>query len=251
MLTVAHELHSRRWCAHFGGSVSARVGPGRFLITPARCSLGAVADADLVVVTAEGVVVSGVRDAARDLPFHLETYRARADVAAVALAQPPSALGLSVAGGVPRPTVVADAVVSLGTEVPKIDFAFPGERNWSQELAPALEDADAVLLDQKGVLAVGAELESVLLRIESVEHVSQVQLAAAQAGRTRELSASDIQQLLKERRRMGWGAAGRHDLESQVRTELPVVKPKEATADGLVGVRTFAPPKRGRIDFSP
>lgn len=246
-LALARELHARGWCPHDTGSVTLRVSPGRFLCTPARRSFGALVDADLVVLDLSGEHVSGVRTATPALPFHLEAHRRRPDVGAVAIALPPAALGASVAGVPLLPTLVADAVVVLGTEIPALNYCTPGARDWAKGFDAALVDADALVLAQRGVMTMGPDLESTLLRMETVEHLAQVQIAAERLGGARELPASDVQELLKRRRARGWGRAGRHDAQARARAELPVVKPKPATPNGLVGVRTFAPPRSQRL----
>jgi len=73
-----------------------------------------------------------------------------------------------------------------------------------------LLESDAVLLAGHGVLSWGVDLEQAYLRMELVEHLSQIANLAAPVGGVQALPASTLAPLLEARTRVGLGRAGRH-----------------------------------------
>ncbi len=202
-------LHARGWVANHDGNVTARLEPERFLATPTSFSKASVSREDLIVVDPAGKLVSGRQRVFSEIELHLLVYRQRPDVRAVLHAHPPTATGLSVAGIAVRTTMMAEPVVSLGASVPLVPYARPKTPEFTTALLPHLEDADALVLQNHGVLTYGPDLETALLRMELVEHLARIQLAAMQAGRVCDIPAGDLPPLLEARAKAGLGAAGR------------------------------------------
>lgn len=209
LVHTSHAVHTRGWVANHDGNLSLRLGDGRFLATPTAMSKGAVGLADLIVVDAAGKVVAGRRKAFSELALHLFIYRQRPDVAAVIHAHPPTATGLAVAGVAVRPTLLAEPVVSLGATIPLVPYARPKSPEWTLNMAPHLADADVLLLENHGVVAYGPDLETAFLRLELVEHLARIQLAAAQMGGARDIPDADVAPLLASRTKAGLGRAAR------------------------------------------
>jgi L-fuculose-phosphate aldolase len=142
-----------------------------------------------------------------EIGLHLTVYQRRPDVAAVVHAHPPHATALAVSGSrlLERP-FIAEAVVSLGASIPTVPFAPPGPAACAA-LAPHVDAVDAVLLGNHGVLAWGADLEQASLRLELVEHLARIALAAQAAGGVQPLPESAIPPLLEARAKAGLGMA--------------------------------------------
>lgn len=185
LLRTSHAIHARGWVANHDGNVSAHLGEGRYLATPTAVSKAAVTAESLIVVGLDGKVLTGTRKGFSEWKLHRAAYAARPDIAAVLHAHPPSATGLAVAGMSLGEPFLAEPVVSLGREIPLVPFGMPGENDAA--LADALGCADAVLLANHGVLTVGPDLETCLLRMELVEHLSRIYLASLPAGGPRRL----------------------------------------------------------------
>jgi L-fuculose-phosphate aldolase len=182
LVETSRALHRRGWVANHDGNVTARLGPGRFLSTPTAVSKGAVAAEMLIVVDDQARVVAGTRKAFSELKLHLAAYRARPDIGCVVHAHPPTATGFAVAGLGLGPAFMAEPVVSIGRDVPLVPFGLPGDPQLEADLCGALAGADCVLLANHGVLTVGPDLETCLLRMELVEHVAKIALVARQLG---------------------------------------------------------------------
>ena len=90
---------------------------------------------------------------------------------------------------------LAEPVVSLGPRIPLVPFGMPGTDDLNRDLAKALGQADAVLLANHGVLTVGPDLDTCLLRMELVEHMAKIALVAHQLGGAKALPAGVTQDL--------------------------------------------------------
>jgi L-fuculose-phosphate aldolase len=204
---VSVRLHARGWVANHDGNVTARLAAGRFLATPTSVSKAVVTGGGLLVVGDSGERLAGDGKPFSEIGLHLTVYRNRPDVNAVVHAHPPGATGLACAGStlLERP-FLAEAVVSLGPTIPTVPFAAPGAAACAA-LAPFVLGHDAVLLGNHGALAWGADPEQAYLRLELVEHLAQIALAAERAGGPRPLPESALAPLLEARRKAGLGLA--------------------------------------------
>jgi L-fuculose-phosphate aldolase len=202
---VARRLHAAGWVANHDGNVTARDG-ARFLATPTATSKRLVGDRDLIEVDARGVV-RGPGKVFGEIGLHLAIYERRPDVGCVVHAHPPHATAISASRGNPieRP-FIAEAVVSLGPRIPKLPYAQPGDAARAA-LAPWCELVDAVLLGNHGVIAWGADPEQAVLRLELVEHLARIAIAAAPLGGIEPLPEAAIAPLLAARAKANLGRA--------------------------------------------
>jgi L-fuculose-phosphate aldolase len=198
LVAVSHSLHARGWVANHDGNASARLGEGRFLATPTAVSKAQVRPEMIIVVDDNGQVVSGTRKSFSEVKLHLAAYRVRADVGSVVHAHPPTATGFAVAGVELGEPFMAEPVVSIGPRVPLVPFGLPGDSALESALSDALGGADVVLLANHGVLAVGPDLETCMLRIELLEHVARIALVARQLGGPVSLPPALIETLTKK-----------------------------------------------------
>lgn len=202
VVRVSRAVHDNGWVANHDGNVSARLGEGRFLATPTATSKGAVRPEHLIVVDGEGQRLQGTRGSFSELKLHLAVYRRRPDVGAVLHAHPPTATGFAVAGASLEPPFMAEPVVSLGRWIPTVPFGLPGDPALDDALNDALGRAQVILLGNHGVLAVGPDPDLCLLRMELVEHLAKIALAARQLGGPRPLDEALVSQLHAKHRKL-------------------------------------------------
>ena len=209
---VARHLHARGWVANHDGNVTARDG-SRFLATPTATSKRLIQERDLIEVDAKGQAV-GRGKAFGEIGLHLAIYERRPDVGCVVHAHPPHATAISAARDNPIETpFIAEAVVSLGPRIPRIPYAQPGDAA-KAALAPWCELVDAVLVGNHGVFAWGADPEQALLRLELVEHLARIAIAAAPIGGVQPLPAAAIPPLLAARAKANIGRAADRAVET-------------------------------------
>lgn len=202
---VSRILHERGWVANHDGNVTVRDG-ARYLATPTATSKRLITDRNLIELDAKGQVVGSGR-VFGEIKLHLTVFERRPDVGCVVHAHPPNATAIASSRGNPieRP-FIAEAFVSLGPRIPKVPYAPPGDAA-AAALAPWCELVDAVLLANHGVLAWGADPEQALLRLELVEHLAKIAIAAIPLGGIEPLPEDSLAPLLAARAKANIGRA--------------------------------------------
>lgn len=238
---TARFLHRAGWCANHDGNVTARDG-NRYIATPTATSKRLVAEKDLIEVDGKGNVLGRGR-VFGEIGLHLVVYERRPDVGAVVHAHPPYATAISASRGNPieRP-FIAEAVVSLGPVIPKVPYAQPGDAA-KAALAPWCELVDAVILGNHGVIAWGKDCETALLRLELVEHLAKIAVAAVPLGGVEPLPDSALEPLLAARAKAGIGRAADRALE----TAPQLLGRPLATAGGQKPVVACAPAPHANV----
>jgi L-fuculose-phosphate aldolase len=224
----ARELHARGWVANHDGNVTARDG-ALIVATPTATSKRRVSERGLVEVDLAGKPHGSGR-VFGEIGLHVTVYQRRPDVGAIVHAHPPHATAIACASGsnpIERP-FIAEAVVSLGPIVPRVAFAAPGDPA-RQALAPWCELVDAVLLGGHGVIAWGQDCEQALLRLELVEHLARVALAAQAIGGVAALPADALASLYAARAKAGLGRAADRAVEIAAKVAGPA-QPKAVVA---------------------
>ncbi len=195
LVEICRQLHARDLIGAGEGNVSVRRGDGRFVVTPLGANKGLLEPGDLVVVDAAGRVVSGAGRPSSELGMHLAAYAARPDVNAIVHAHPITAVALTVAGHPPPSDLVPEAAVTLGV-IAVAPFATPGTDEVSASLAPLLRGHDVFLLERHGAVALGSSLAEAFDRMETLERVARVALAARLLGRCEALPAAAVEKVL-------------------------------------------------------
>jgi L-fuculose-phosphate aldolase len=232
VVAASHELAGRGWVANHDGNVTARAGRGRFLATPTATAKARVTERLLLEVDADGKRIAGNTRPFGELNLHLALYACRADVGAVVHAHPPYATALAASGNnlIERP-FIAEAVISIGPWIPLIPFALPGPEA-AEGLAPYAGEVDAVLMQNHGAIAWGADVEQALLRLELVEHLARIATLAQATGGVAPLPDDALRALAKKRASSGLGAAADR---------------AEAVADRILASPSAPEPSRGQL----
>ncbi|MCD6357036.1 MAG: class II aldolase/adducin family protein [Thermoproteales archaeon] len=176
-------LFNRGLISALGGNVSARIpGSEEFWITPSGIFKGELTAEDLVKLDLEGNILEGFLRPSIEWPFHAAIYKVRPDVNAVVHAHNPFTLGLTLAGMGLKPITVEAVMVLRKVEV--VPFAFPG----TEELAnlvkeKAMAGARAIVLQNHGIVAMGANLYEAEAIAETLEEVAIAQFVAMALGK--------------------------------------------------------------------
>ena len=182
VLTACRVLTHFRIAEGFG-HVSARVPDSdRILITPRR-ALGLVTEVELVELDPDGRQVGGDGRPPLEFAMHLAIYRRRPDIKAMARGHPRHVAAYACSG---EPLKVAHGFgANLGHVVPvfgKPVLVANAER--AEGIVDALGDAQAVILQSNGMLAVGESVPHACVQALFLEETAQVQLLAEGAGFT-------------------------------------------------------------------
>ena len=173
------------------GNISARLGPHALLVTPAGREKGGLSPEELLVVDLEGTVVGGAGRPSTETPMHLLCYRRRGDVGGVVHAHPPVATAFAAAGVPLDAPVMPEIVLTVGA-IPLVPYATPGTEELARALEPWVDGHDAFLLASHGVLTLGRDVREALHRMERVEHLAKVTLAARLLGGPRPLTDAQV-----------------------------------------------------------
>jgi L-fuculose-phosphate aldolase len=191
---VCRRLWERGLVAGQEGNVSARLSAGRILVTPAGFSKVDVTPDDLVVVSAEGQVISGLHRASSELAVHLRAYARRPDVHAVVHAHPPVATGMALAGVTLPVNALPEIIVLLGP-VPLVPYGMPGSNDVADRFEPFWAGHDAFLMANHGALTLGPDMRVAHQRMESLEQAAKIVTTARGLGAIRELSETEVRAL--------------------------------------------------------
>ena len=201
MIRICQWLAQRAFVAAEGGVVSTRVSRNQILITPRGRGLGWVSTEHLVLLDTEGQIVEGELEPSLSYRLHLTVYRQRREIAAAIQAQPPAATAFAVAGTPLVQPVLPQTVLTLGS-VAVTKYAPP----YTEEAARAIDDLiqrhDALLLKNRGLLAIGVSLMDALQNLERVEQLASTLLAAKALGHIDLLSGTQVKKLMALRERM-------------------------------------------------
>jgi L-fuculose-phosphate aldolase len=224
--TAGRWIHGRGFVASTDGNISVRLDSHRILTSPTGMSKGMMVPDDLVITDLQGRKLSGLREPSSELAMHLLIYRRRPDVHAVCHAHPPVATAHAAAGIPLNKALLSEIVLSLGC-IPVAEYGTPGTPELSDALEPLVQNFDAILLANHGVVTFGADLLNAFFRMETVEHFAQVSLVTELLGKQVLLSGRDVEKLLAARARYGTTTA------STVGAECPVTRESAGgVADG-------------------
>jgi len=188
-------LHERGFVAATDGNLSVRLSENRILSTPTCMSKGCMRTSDLVVVDAEGRLVSGKRNVSSEIGMHLLIYRLRPDVKGIVHAHPPTATGFAASGVPLNQPLVCEVVIGLGS-IPLAKYGTPGTTELTDALEPLVPDFDAILMSNHGVVAYGSDIEQAYMKMETVEHFAKIALVTHQLGHQQPLGATELEKLV-------------------------------------------------------
>jgi len=220
--TAGRWIHSRGFVASTDGNISVRLDSRRILTSPTCISKGLMTPDDMVITDLQGKKLAGRREPSSELSMHLLIYHRRPDVNSVCHAHPPIATAHAAAGLPLNKALLSEIILSLGC-VPLARYGTPGTQELSDSLEPLVQNYDAILMANHGVVTYGADLLTAFFRMETVEHFAQVSLAAGQLGKQVLLSGRDVERLLAARVRYG------------ITTSAPVSSDYPVTSDNNAG----------------
>lgn len=213
IIQIGRLLYDKGFITASDGNISARLGPGRILVTPSGLHKGFVESEQILVVDENGRRLSPKTAASRDLkptselPLHLEVYRRRNDVEAVVHAHPPVTIALSIAGVPMSDCLLPETIVFLGL-IPTTQYATPSSVESLQAIRDFIGGHDALVLQRHGSLTVGSNLMEAFMRLETMEQNARIAFMLAQLGVRNPLPPNEVSKLLRQRAEMGLSRPG-------------------------------------------
>jgi L-fuculose-phosphate aldolase len=199
---VGRWLYSKGLVVANEGNISVRLAERRILVTPSGKCKGRMGLEELLVTDLNGEVVRGPGRPSSEMLMHLLIYRSRPDVHAVCHAHPPTATGFATARRALEAPVLPEIIVGLG-KIPLASYGTPGTWEVCAGLEPLVQNYDAILLENHGVVTCGANLETAFQHMETVEQFAKVMLTAELLGGPHLLPRAEVQKLVGAKRRSG------------------------------------------------
>ena len=205
---IGRRIYQDGYVAANDGNISVKVDENDYYCTPTGVSKGFLTPEMICRVDAQGNKVEECAwRPSSEFKMHLQVFRDRPDVRAVVHAHPPTATGFAVAGLPLDEYIMPEAIIFLGT-VPLTPYGTPSTDEIPKAIAPYLQNHDAFLLQNHGVLTVGVTLNDAFFRMETVEFYAKISLIARQLGGAKELPPEEIEKLMEVRK--SFGVPGRH-----------------------------------------
>jgi L-fuculose-phosphate aldolase len=192
--------YQKGYLASTDGNLSARMQDGHILCTPTMINKGFVGPEDPVVVDLEGRHVRGVRKASSEIAMHNLIYKLRPDVHAVVHCHPPAATAYAAAGIPLNKALISEVVLALGC-IPLAEYGTPGTPELTDRLRPWVENYDALLMANHGVVTYGADMMEAYNRMDTVEHFARISICTRILGEEKLLSGEDVEKLWVQRQR--------------------------------------------------
>ena len=160
---------------NYGGNISARLGPDRFLTKPTGIGLIDCGVSDLVVTDDQGRPLEGYAAPTKEIQVHLALFRARADVHGIIHYHTPYATAYANAQKpLPLPTLHARRILK---KVPVLPELQEGSDALARAVAAAFSDADVkgILMCNHGLIAVGPNLREAQYVAELMEESAHIE----------------------------------------------------------------------------
>ncbi|MCL5960873.1 MAG: class II aldolase/adducin family protein [Chloroflexi bacterium] len=195
--------------ADYLGHVSARV-PGTDLVvvkprhSPKITSFAAMTAREMAVVNLDGKHIDGDYPPPSEVQLHLQVLKARPDVGSVVHTHQRMATAFGIAGREILPVLHLEAgVVAKGLPVyPSPDLIITVEQG--AEVARALGQSTACLLQGHGVVVVGEIVEEATVNTIHLENLAEMNYRVAQLGTAKVISPESIAKNMVEKQPI-WG----------------------------------------------
>jgi L-fuculose-phosphate aldolase len=181
---AGRELHEHGLVKGNSGNISAKIpSTDTFLIKPSGARMKFLKPEELVLVDLQGNKIRGELNVSVETPIHAAIYRARKDVQAVVHTHAPTATAFGIAKTGVLPLQV-EVFMLLPNGVPVVPFEAPGSKALAAAVQKKIENYDAIILENHGIVTVGSTIEDACNLTEMVEEAAKIQfLAMTLAGR--------------------------------------------------------------------
>jgi L-fuculose-phosphate aldolase len=192
LVACGRDLLARGLLSRTSGNLSIRLPGDRILITPTSMEYDLIEPDDIVLIGADGSVLSGDRAPSSETPLHCLVYAERPDVSAIVHTHSPHATTLAVLG-LPIPAVHYMIAVTRTTEIGVAAYATYGTPELARNVRDAFPaPARAALIANHGLVAGAASLGEAANVAEAVETLAGLYYRALAVGPPVVLSAGQM-----------------------------------------------------------
>ncbi len=173
------------------GNISVRIANEDLIaITPTGVDYDKLILENIPIMDFEGNLIDGNMKPSIELPMHLEIYKKRPDIGAIVHTHSTYCTAMAIARK-PIPASCEDLIQIVGGNVRVSEYRLPGTDDLGRVAVEALDERNAVLLANHGLLAAGKNLKETIKIAFICEKSAHATLLAANIGGAIELSKEE------------------------------------------------------------
>jgi len=155
-----------------GGNISLITPEGDIWITPSGVDKGSLKPEDIICIKANGTM-EGKYSPSMETPFHTLIYKVRPDIKAVVHAHSPGLVSFSVVRQIPN-TSISPGLFNICGKVGYAKYGVPGTAELGVNISNEFKKGfNAVIMENHGAVAAGANITEAFNRFETLESLSQ------------------------------------------------------------------------------
>lgn len=200
---IGELCYQRNYIVGADGNISARMGDGTVLITPAGAMKGFLQPHHVAHIDMEGKVLGDGPRCSTETGIHLVAYRERPDAKAMVHAHPPHAVALTIAGVDLQMPVIPEVIVTIGG-IPTAPYGTPGTDELPDSIRELIRCSDSLIMQNHGSVTIGPNLMDAYKKLDMLEHTARILwLAHVCKGGLDPLPPEDVKKLLETRKLLG------------------------------------------------
>lgn len=178
-----------------GGNISQKISDDLIAITPSATDKGNMKWTEIGLMTLKGENLTPDLRPSIETEMHLSIYRKRG-VKAIVHAHPTFATAFTAMKSRINIKLTAEACAIL-QEPFVVPYALMGTKKLAESVADNIDKSDILLLENHGILTVGATLLQAFDKIEVLENAARMTLIVDFAGKKKSLSKEKIKEIEK------------------------------------------------------
>lgn len=198
-MVEASQICARKdYVSSHGGNLSYRVAEDIILITPTKLPKEQITFDDIVIVDLNGDTCFSAnnRKPTGETPMHINMFKKRPDLNAIAHSHPPVLTGFAIAHSeILSKPILPEVVIEVGP-VLSVDYAEPLSEELALEFDKVLDYSNAFLMKNHGIMI--CSKESILRTIEFTDMLEAMAISIVTAqnlGKINYLTAKDVHNL--------------------------------------------------------
>jgi len=177
-----------------GGNISFKVENNKILVTASQTDKGRMNADDIGLVHLDGKSGESNFNPSMETGMHLAVYKARKDVKAIVHAHPIFATAFAISNKAVNCNLMGEARAICG-EPAIAEYKLMGTTGLANVVAQAAKNANIVLMQNHGVLAVGKNLLEAFDRLEVFEASAKLTFITGILGGQKELTKEELGQI--------------------------------------------------------
>lgn len=188
-------LYSHGLTTTSGGNISLRISGDKIAITPSATDKGRMRWKEVGIMTMNGDNLTPDLKPSIEAEMHLSIYK-RKDVRAIVHAHPTFSTAFTAMKSRINTSLTAEACAILSEPV-FVPYALMGTKKLANIVAKSIEKSDILLLENHGILTVGATLLQAFDKIEVLENAARMTVIVEVMGNKKSLSIARINEIEK------------------------------------------------------